>query len=102
MPEYREKTFEGKEVHLDGSTFTGCTFRDCRLMFEATALPDLGANRFEGKIQLAFHGKAGMTMQLLMMIYQRGGKSGAEAVEYLFNVIRHGGPEGDPEGRLGH
>ena len=38
--EYHDQTFENKELLLDGNTYTGCTFRGCRLVIAAAkALP---------------------------------------------------------------
>lgn len=88
--EYRDKVFDGGVVALDGNTFTGCTFRDCMLVFEASAPPNLGANQFDQNIALALKGQAGATMQLLAMLYERGGKSGREIVEEIFEQIRDG------------
>ena len=89
--EYREEIFENETVELDGNTFTGCTFRNCVLMFEATAPPNLAANHFHENVVFAFKGCATALPHLLTMLYQRGGEGGRKLVEDLFDAIRDGG-----------
>jgi hypothetical protein len=45
--EYRDKTFENRDVLLDGNVYTGCTFRNCRLLIRGEQGGTLGVARFK-------------------------------------------------------
>lgn len=88
--EYRERTFEHQDVLLDGNTFISCRFRDCRVIFKATAPVTLGANYFGENVQWLFDGAASATLQFLSALRNSSGKGGPEFVEKVFEQVRSG------------
>jgi hypothetical protein len=89
--EIRDQIIENQDVLLDGNTFTGCTFRNCRLIFRATAPIQLSANHFKENVQWFLDGPAGMTLKFLASMYHGGGEGGRDLVENTFEQIRRGG-----------
>lgn len=89
--EYRDKDFSGEDVLLDGNVFTGCTFRNCRLIFAARDVFQVGACNFNENIKWHFDGPAALTLQFLTAIYHEAGEGGRELVENTFKKIRRGG-----------
>jgi hypothetical protein len=77
--------FENLTITLDGATFHGCTFVNCRFRFSGLALPDLGGNMFEG-CEWDLVGPARDTLTFLQTLYHDHG--GGEPVERLFSAIR--------------
>ena len=89
--EYRDRDdLDGKDVLLDGNTFTGCTFRNCRIIFGATAPIHLGVNNFHENVQWAFSDSASDTLQFLSALYHSKGEGGRQIVEQTFENIRRG------------
>lgn len=89
MPRYKDEKFENREVVLDGSTFEGCTFTKCRVVFEGGALPEMVNNGFHD-CEWYFGGPAGRTMAFLSALYA-GGLD--DVAERAFQSIRDGGPK---------
>jgi hypothetical protein len=44
---YAGRRFEGEEIELDGNRFEGCIFRNCKLVYEGGAVPELIGNDLE-------------------------------------------------------
>jgi hypothetical protein len=89
--EFRDKDFAGQEVLLDGNTFTGCTFRSCRVIFRGEKPFTLAACRFKDDARWAFDGPAALTLQALATLYKDCGDAGKQIVEYTLNKIVRGG-----------
>jgi hypothetical protein len=89
--EFRDMDFDGKDITLGANTFTGCTFRNCRVVFDGTPGLKLRANKFKENIQWVFDNHAANTILFLTMLYHSEGKGGREIVENTFENIRRGG-----------
>jgi hypothetical protein len=87
--EYRDIDFVQREVPLDGNTFTGCTFRNCLLIYSGGDV-DMSANRLKQNIKWRFEGPASATFKLLSAIYNDSREGGKELVEEFFELIRRG------------
>jgi hypothetical protein len=84
--EYHDKTFENKELLLDGNTYTGCTFRSCRLVITAAKPFHVRAcNAFD--CEYGFKDAAYRAFHTLQLLYQNGMD---QTVEGLFQQIRQG------------
>jgi hypothetical protein len=86
--EFRDKDLSGQDVPLDGNIFTGCTFRNCRVIFRAEAPFSLVECRFEEDVDWLFGGLAPATIEFLTAMYHTRGKAGQQVVEQLFDQIR--------------
>ena len=82
--EFRDKTFENKRITVDGNTFTGCTIRNCVLIFAASQPFTFNANSITGS-RVEFAGSAGKTLGTLRALYHGGFK---ELIEQTFDNIR--------------
>jgi len=67
--EHRDKTFENQEILLDGNVFTGCTFRNCRIVVRGEAGAIVGACTFENA-KWVLKGPAASTLQFLSQLYK--------------------------------
>jgi len=90
MAEYRDKDFTGQTVQLDDNTFTGCTFRDCTLVFRGSGPLTLNANHFKENVKWAFAGYAARTIEFMTGIYHGAGEGGRQLIEKTFENIRRG------------
>lgn len=72
--EYRDVELTGETILLDGATLTGCTLRQCRLVFNGIAGVNLGVNTFID-CTWSFDGPAARTVQFLKALYTGGGKA---------------------------
>jgi hypothetical protein len=88
--EFRDMDFDGKDITLGANTFTGCTFRNCRVVFDGTPGLKLRANKFKENIQWVFDNHAANTILFLTMMYESEGGGGRELVEGTFENIRRG------------
>jgi hypothetical protein len=93
--EYRDADISGEDVLLDGNVFSGCTFHDCRIVYEATAPFSLTACSFKENVEWAFSGAASLTLQFLALLYNEAGEAGRNLVEEAFKQIRSGRQRGD-------
>jgi hypothetical protein len=93
---YRDQDFDGQEVLLDGSIFTGCTFRNCRLVFKAMAPVGMSACHFKENVQWAFDGPAALAVEFMAAMYHGCGEGGRKLIEETFNEIRRGRPKDNP------
>jgi hypothetical protein len=88
--EFRDQDFTGQEVTLDGNTFTGCTFRNCRVVFKAIAPCQMSACHFKENIEWALEGPAALTIDVLTSLYHGMGEGGRQLVERTFDNMRRG------------
>lgn len=88
--EFRDKDFSGKDVVLDDGIFTGCTFRNCRLIYRANGPVTLGANHFKENVKWVLDGAAADTVNFMTALYHGAGKGGRDLIENTFNNIRSG------------
>lgn len=90
--DYRDMDFEARKITLDGNTFTGCTFRNCEIIFRGTDGPPLTlvACHFKEAVQWVFDGAASRTLNFLTSMYRNGGEDGRRMVDDLFENVRRG------------
>jgi hypothetical protein len=79
-------TFENQEVEVDGQTFIDCTFRNCRLIFRGTDLPQFTRCLFD-RVRWGYKDAAAITLEHLSGWYQTG-DGGRRQIEELFDLIR--------------
>jgi hypothetical protein len=94
---YTETTFERQDVLLDGTGFSNCTFRRCRMIYTGEAVPRFEACDVEDRVELVLSGPAANTMKLLSLLYHAGGSGGRETVERVVDQLigGHFQPDGD-------
>jgi hypothetical protein len=96
--EHRDETIENKRIVLDGNTYTGCTFRNCYLVFRATEPCTLSVCGFYD-CKWVFEGPAQSTIDFLTSVYHEMGEGGRNLVEATFQNVRTRGHRplgGDP------
>jgi len=93
--EYRDTTLQGQDVLLDGNSFTGCAFRECRVIFSGMQPCELVACTFE-QVSWVIRGPAAELLKLLVGLYHHGGQGGRQLVEDTFDNIRRGRQGPDP------
>ncbi len=82
--EFRDRVFQNERVTVDGNTFTGCTLRNCVLVFAASQPFTFNANTITN-CRVEFVGIAGETLKILKSLYHGGF---ADLVEQTFENIR--------------
>ena len=82
--EFRDKTFENERITIDGDTFTGCTIRNCVLVFAASQPFTFNSNTLSDS-RVEFVGGAGATLQIMKNLYHGGFR---DLVEQTFENIR--------------
>ena len=87
--DYRDRTFENESILLDGNTFSGCTFRNCRLVFKGMSPVSMMVNQMEG-VHWVMEGPAAATIAFMTAIYHGAGEGGRELIEQTFANIRRG------------
>ena len=82
MPEHREEEFVGQRVLADGNDYIGCTFRDCIIVYSATAPTRFLHNTFDRGVDIAFTDGATNTVKFLASLCQNpnGGRNLAEGL----------------------
>jgi hypothetical protein len=88
--EFRDKDFNGEEVTLDDNTFTGCTFRNCTVIYRGSSKLHVSGNRFLENVKWKLDGPAAATVQFLAAVYNGMGEGGRDLVENTFKQIRGG------------
>jgi hypothetical protein len=88
--EYRDADISGEDVLLDGNVFSGCTFHDCGIVYQASAPFSLTACSFKENVEWRFDGAAASTLQFLALLYNEAGEGGRNLVEETFEHIRSG------------
>ena len=78
----QEQTFENLTIQLDGSTFTNCTFRACKLIYNGLFAVTLDRCKFDN-VKWRFAGPAGDTVLFMQLLYKAG------AVELIENTFRN-------------
>jgi hypothetical protein len=91
--EYRDRDFTNESVVVDGNTYTGCTFRDCTLIYRGGELPRMLTNTIAGMLMLKFEDAAERTIQMLGATYSGMGPIGRQIVDAAIANIRRG-PKG--------
>ena len=89
------QTFKNIQVQLDGSTFRGCTFEACILLFSGLMPVSLDNNSFND-CRWEFTGSAALAVGFMTALYAGGGR---DIIERTFQSIRAGGGgrrTGDP------
>lgn len=91
-----QRRFKDTTVFLDGSTFVGCTFTNCMLVFSGYIPLRIERCTFE-KCSYQFAGPAGDTLRFLSFLFAQEGAS-RDLVEHIFESVRQGstGPDGGP------
>jgi hypothetical protein len=84
---FRDETIEGVIIVLDGKSFSGCTFRDCRLVFTGEGGGLLEHCVFSEGTEWAFDGPASQVLSSLEATYH-GSTQGKRFVESIFDTIR--------------
>jgi hypothetical protein len=88
----KEQTFDDLMIILDGSTFKGCTFNRCTLVYSGSLPVVLQECKFSG-CNYRFAGAASMTIGFMSHLYQFGG-GGQDLIEATFDAIRKGSAAG--------
>lgn len=86
--DFRDKDFDRKRILLDGNVFSGCTFRNCRLLYRGHAPPKFSACNFKQNVKWVLDGQAADTIKFLTKLNHSTGESGRKAVEQVFKKIR--------------
>ncbi len=89
---YVDKTFENKRIELHGKTFTGCTFTNCKLVYDGDRSPTFSNNTFI-ETKFIFTGAALRTLYFLGNMYHAG-EGGREVIDSTFADIRNGDVHG--------
>jgi hypothetical protein len=85
MATYKDQQFSGEPVEMDGSTFEGCTFTKCNLIYRGSTPPGLSGCRFED-CAWEFDDAAGRTIAFLRGLYHGMGDAGRRLVEDTFRL----------------
>lgn len=85
--DYRDQTIENQQIILDGNDYTGCTIRNCRIVYLGVQSFHAAACQFDG-CAWAFDGPAARTIDFLKAMYRQEGMR--EVIEQTFDNIRNG------------
>jgi hypothetical protein len=80
----QKQTFKDLTISLDGSTFVGCTFNHCKLIYSGMLPVTLEDNVFNN-CSWDFSGAARNTVGFMSALYMGGGK---ELIEATIDNIR--------------
>jgi hypothetical protein len=94
--DYRDEDFDGKTVVLDGNTFTGCTFRNCTIVYRASASIHVAASHFKENVNWTFQGSAKGTLDFLRFLCHSCGEGGKKLFEGTCDEIRRNPPADNP------
>ena len=89
------ETFDDLTITLDGSTFKGCSFNRCTLVYSGSLPVVLNDCKFNG-CKYNFAGGASLTVGFMSLLYQFGG-GGRDLIEATFDSIRKGTATGRRE-----
>ena len=89
---YVDKTFENERIDLHGKSFSGCTFSNCKLVYDGDRSPTFSNNTFI-ETQFIFSGAALRTLYFLGNMYHAG-EGGKEVIDQTFTDIREGNVHG--------
>lgn len=79
--------FRNETLRVDGNTYTGCEFYDCKLEFGSVALPIFRGCRLDKADWVFVDGAANM-VSFLSYFFHEFGASGEQLVDKLFQEIR--------------
>jgi hypothetical protein len=86
---FEQKRFEGGRVDLDGNTFVGCHFVECKLIFRGQGWP-----RFDGclftQCDWVFDDAAELTLEFLAWMYRGLSDAGPGLIDEMITKIKHG------------
>lgn len=85
--EYRNETFRGDRLKLDGNGYHGCQFIDCTLVYCGGESPKLMECLFQSS-RWEFDGAAAATVNFMRGLYHGAGEGGKRLIEETFNLIR--------------
>jgi hypothetical protein len=77
------RSFENTDVHLDGTVFQGCSFKDVVFIYGGGSLPDLSDCSIDG-CSWKFEDAADRTIILIRALAQAMGPEGQAFVEKIF------------------
>ena len=91
-----KQTFRRTTIHLDGATFTDCTFEGCNLVYAGFMAAHLKNNRFhQCKWEMA--GPAANAISFMVAMYGESA-GGKKLVERMFETIRAMAERQEPTG----
>jgi len=79
--------FNHETVSLDGESFSGCEFRDCRMVYAGGPVPTFKNCRFDG-CEWKMDEAAGRTLAHLKLIWSVGEKAPVQALIKEVTVSR--------------
>lgn len=88
--EFRDESFDGAFVAIDGNTYSGCTFRNCRILYRGSEFGELRSNRFLDGNVWVLEGPAMHTVYYLTALYHSLGDGGREFAERVLARIAGG------------
>ena len=80
------QNFTNERITLDNNSYTGCTFRQCVLVYSGTSELALTNCRFD-EVEWEFTGPAARVLSFLHATYQNG-KDGEEFVRAIFRNFK--------------
>jgi hypothetical protein len=91
-----KQTFRRTTIHVDGATFTDCTFEDCTLVYSGFMATHLKNNRFQ-KCRWEMAGPAANAISFMVGMYGES-EGGKKLVERMFETIRAMAERQEPAG----
>ncbi|MBD0321419.1 MAG: hypothetical protein ICV87_13855 [Gemmatimonadetes bacterium] len=80
------QSFTGERISLDNNSYTGCTFRQCVLVYSGVSEMTLTSCRFD-EVEWEFTGPAARVLSFLHATYQNG-RDGEEFVRAIFRNFK--------------
>ena len=87
MADYVGREFNGAKEHLDGNTYTQCTFTDSTLIYRGGAIPIFTGCEFD-RCVWGWEDGAGRTLEFLRLVRHSMGSGGKQLVEDVAKHIR--------------
>ncbi|MDB5439640.1 MAG: hypothetical protein JWM33_2067 [Caulobacteraceae bacterium] len=72
-------SYNHQTVALDGESFSGCDFVECRLVYSGGELPEFESCRFDS-CEWKFEDAAGRTLSYLKLVWAAGAKTTVQAL----------------------
>jgi len=95
MADYVGREFNGVTEHLDGNTYTQCTFTNCTVIYRGGEIPIITSCEFEQCVW-GWEDSAGRTLEFLRSMRNRLGTGGKSVVEDVARHIRTPFPRKTP------
>ena len=86
---FKDSSFKGGRIQLDGTHYEGCNFEDCAIVYAGGQLPILINNGFSN-CRWQFEGSAERTIAFMSQLYSGGA---TVLVEQMFEQIRRAAAE---------